>query len=233
MAMPTLLLTRPETSARAFAATLSPDALAVVRLVVAPLMEIVGIGNTPVLGPDDAAIFTSQNGVRFAPDGKGRLAFCVGLQTTQAAIARGWKATQSGNTAKELIASLGGFAPQARLFHLGGEHTIGDIAQKLSASGIETQHIAIYKQGLLPLGSTATDALTNCCIVPVFSPRSAVQLAEKARGCLGNAHLIALSEAVADPFYGESTASCIILPAPEANYMRKAVENLCLSIGLH
>ncbi len=232
MAMPTLLLTRPETSARAFVATLSSDALGAVRLVLAPLMEIVGIGNTPVLGPDDGVIFTSRNGVRFAPDGEGRLAFCVGLQTTQAAVANGWKATQAGNTAKELIVSLCASVPRIRLFHLGGEHTIGDIAQTLSANGIETQHVAIYKQNLLPLGPTATDALTHCCIVPVFSPRSAQQLAEKAQGRLGNSHVVALSKAVAAPLSGESTASCIILPAPEAHYMRKAVENLCLSLGL-
>jgi len=230
--MPTLLLTRPEASAQAFAATLSPDAMAAVRLIFAPLMEIVGIGKTPMLGPDDAVIFTSQNGVRFAPEGQGRLAFCVGQQTTQAAIARGWKATQAGNTAKELIVNLSATSPETKLLHLGGEHTIGDIARSLSANGIETQHIAIYKQKLLPLGPTATDALTGCCIVPVFSPRSALQLAEKAGGCLGNAHLIALSKAVAAPLSGESVAGCIILPAPEANYMRKAVENLCLSLGL-
>ena len=44
MAPPILLLTRPLESAHAFAASLDPAALAGVRVVIAPLMGIVGTG---------------------------------------------------------------------------------------------------------------------------------------------------------------------------------------------
>lgn len=172
-------------------------------------------------------IFTSSNGVLHAPDGNGRVAYCVGAQTTKQAIARGWNATQLGQTARELIAALRTSPPKAELLHLGGTHTVGDIAQTLTSDGISTRHIALYDQRLLLLGSEAFLALRSACIVPVFSLRTAKRLVREAIGHLENAHIVALSEAVAAPFYGEKTAELLILDAPQAVSMAKAVENLC------
>ena len=232
MALPTLLLTRPAASAEAFAATLDPAALASVRVLVAPLMQIASTGALHDLENVEGVIFTSANGVRHAPAGMGRPAFCVGAQTTQCAVDHGWNAQISGNCAKELIAKLLQKRPVGPLVHLGGEHTIGDIAQTLTAGGVETNHIATYRQQLLPLSEQAQDALVEPSILPVFSPRTAEQLLSEAQGKLEFAHIIALSDSVAAPLAGEKMAECIILPSPQAIYMRKAVEKLCLDLRL-
>lgn len=233
MAPPTLLLTRPYESSHAFAASLDPAALAGVRVLIAPLMGIKGTGNLPDLDRARGVIFTSANGVLHAPDGAGRRAYCVGAQTTQQAMAHGWQAEHHGDTAQELLASLQSAPPEAPMLHLGGEHTRGDISATLTAAGIRTDHIALYAQTLLPLEPQALGALDDGpCIVPVFSPRSASHLVHQAAGHLAQAHIIALSDAVAAPFWNENIAQLLELPAPQTIYMRKAVENLCQTLCL-
>ena len=232
MALPTLLLTRPEASALAFATTLDPAALASVQLLIAPLMQIIATGIVPDLQCAQGVIFTSANGVHHAPEGEGRLAFCVGAQTTKIAVEHGWDAQMSGRCAKELINTLRKTRPDAPLVHLGGEHTVGDIAQVLTADGIETRHIALYHQQLFSLSAEAKDALKGPTILPVFSLRTAQQLVAEAKGNLRFAHIIALSDSLAVPFAGEKLMQCVILPSPQAIYMRKAVENLCLDLSL-
>ena len=232
MALPTLLLTRPEASAQAFAATLDPVVLTSVRLLIAPLMVIVGTDTAPDLGNVRGVIFTSANGVSFAPEGKGRPAFCVGAQTTRRAIENGWAAQMAGTCAQELIATLCKMRPPAPLIHLGGEHTIGDIAKTLTVAGIETGHLTLYRQQLMPLSAEAKEALRGTSILPVFSPRTADQLVTEASGNLGSSYIIALSDSVAKRFAGEKLSQCLILPSPQAIYMRKAVEKLCLDLRL-
>ncbi len=232
MARPSLLLTRPAPSATRFAETLDPRARAAVDIVIAPLMEIVARDTAFDLQGIAGVIFTSANGVGHAPRGEGRPAYCVGSRTTALARASGWQAQQAGENAQELIAALRASPPPGPLLHLGGAHTIGDIAQNLGAAGIETRHVALYTQELLRLSREAREALGRPCIVPVFSPRTAQQLAKEAHGHLTHAHLVALSPAVASPLAQQRAASLHILPTPQAQGMRIAVENLCLSSSL-
>ena len=229
MALPTLILTRPQASAEAFAATVASDS---VRVLIAPLMQIVGTGIAPDLENTSGVIFTSSNGVHHAPQGAGRPAFCVGTQTTNRARERGWVAQMAGACAEDLISTLLEVRPAGPLLHLGGEHTIGDIALSLTDAGIQTRHVALYRQQLLPLSAEAKEALKGPTILPVFSPRTARQLVAESKGMLKFAHIIALSDSVAAPFVGENLSQCIILPSPQAIYMRKAVENLCLNLSL-
>ena len=232
MAPPTLLLTRPAASAEAFANALDPDALAQVRLVISPVMEIVGTGCTPVPDAVRGVIFTSANGVIHAPEGAGRVAYCVGKQTTRQAVARGWDARQAGDTAQELVAALCANPPQAPLLHLAGKHTRGEVAQTLTAAGIATTCSTLYDQKLLPLTSAAREALGGLCIVPVFSPRSALQLVREASGRLDHCAIIALSDSVALPFADKKIKQINVLPAPQSQLMIKAVENLCKTLRL-
>ncbi|MCX7565857.1 uroporphyrinogen-III synthase [Sulfitobacter sp. F26169L] len=232
MALPTLLLTRTRDRAQAFAQALDPAALGRVRVMIAPLLAISPTKTPLVLDEMQQVIFTSANGVLHAPPGQGRVAFCVGAHTTQQAIAQGWSATLAGDTAKELIATLSKTPPKGPLLHLGGTHTRGDIAQILTASGVKTRHVALYDQTLLPLEQRAIVALRGPCIVPVFSPRTAAHLVRSAKGKLERASVVALSDAVAEPFRTEKTKNLVIIQAPQAVYMRKAVENLCRTVTL-
>jgi uroporphyrinogen-III synthase len=232
MVLPTLLLTRPRDSANAFAATLDPAALARVRVVIAPLMRIAATGATVEMAGIRGVIFTSGNGVIHAPPAQGLSAYCVGAQTTHTARALGWQAQQMGDTAQQLTAALMAAPPALPLLHLGGVHTRGEIAQTLTLVGITTAHVAVYDQILVPLDTAALEALEGQCIVPVFSPRSAVALMGQAGGRLHQAHVVALSDSVAAPFGGELTASMTIPERPQTAYMRKGVENLCLNLSL-
>jgi uroporphyrinogen-III synthase len=232
MAPPTLLLTRPRDAALGFAAMLDPAILARVHVVIAPLMEIAGIGAVPRLEGVQGVIFTSVNGVVHAPDGVGRMAFCVGAHTTQKAADHGWNAQQMGDTAQDLIASLRVDAPATPLLHLAGRHTRGDVALTLTAAGIPTDYIALYEQKFLPLDDCAAETLNGPCIVPVFSPRSGQQLVAEAKGNLENAHIIAFSGAVAEAFPHEKCAQLVVISVPRALYMCRAVENLCQTLCL-
>jgi uroporphyrinogen-III synthase len=232
MPPPTLLLTRPRSSAQAFADTLDRAAYDAVTVIFAPLMEIVGIQATLPLDRAGGVVFTSANGVLHTPAGAGQPAYCVGAQTTEKARARGWDAHEAGENAAALVKTLLATRPDGPLVHLGGEYTIGDIAQTLTAAGIPTRHIAIYAQNLLPLSGDAIAALSHPSIIPVFSARSAAKLAEEASGRLGFAHIVALSDSVAVPLKGENLAQMHIVPSPQAGYMRNAVENLCLTLSV-
>jgi len=232
MVLPTLLLTRPHDSGCVFAAMLDPAALALVDVVIAPLMEIVATGAPVALGGRGGVIFTSANGVIHGPAACGLTAHCVGEQTTRKARAKGWDAEHCGDTAQELIATLTARSSIQPLLHLGGVHTRGEIAQILTQAGIPTDHVAVYDQLLVPLHAQALIALERACIVPVFSPRSAVELVRQTRGKLAHAHIFALSGSVAAGFDGEPTASMMVLPKPQTSYMLKAVENLCLTLSL-
>lgn len=232
MVQTTLLLTRPRKSAEAFADALAADARAAVTLLVAPLMEIIPTENDPALHAEDRVIFTSSNAVGLAPNGNGRGALCVGALTTRQAALHGWAAQQVGVNAQELIATILAQKIDGPLVHLGGVHTRGDIAQTLTAGGVPTRHVVLYAQNLLPLGREAKAALGGPCIIPVFSPRSAAQLAAEAKDNLRNAYIIALSESVAGALGGENVAKMLVVSAPKADYMRKAVENVCKNHSL-
>jgi len=232
MVLPTLLLTRPRKSAHAFAVTLDPLVCARVHIVIAPLIEIVATAAPVSMQGVRGVIFTSANGVIFGPPAQGLTAFCVGEQTAATARAQGWQAQQAGKTAQDLIATLVADAPTGPLLHLGGVHTRGEIAPTLTRAGIPTGHVAVYDQILMRLDAAALGALGECCIVPVFSPRSAEELVRQAAGRLQKAHIIALSDSVAAPFEGEAMASMTILPVPQGRYMRKELENLCRDLSL-
>jgi len=232
MTLHPLLLTRPRPSAQAFVERLSTSAQEKLEVVIAPLMEIVATDVTSQIGIGESVIFTSANGVAFAPEGKGRRAFCVGAQTTRHAQDCGWHALQAGDTAEQLIETLLADPLKGPVVHLGGVHTRGDIVQILSEAGIQARHDALYDQQLLALSEAGYAALKRPCIVPVFSPRSAAQLAAQATGKLTRAYIIALSDAVAEPLRGESCANLTVLPAPQAIYMVKVIEKLCLARSL-
>lgn len=232
MAQTTLLLTRPHHGAQAFLTGLDAAAVRRVNVLIAPLMEISGTGAQVDIPAGGGVIFTSAAAVEFTPEGAGRRAYCVGAGTTAQATALGWHAVQSGETAEELITALRRSPPDGSLLHLGGRHTRGDIAARLSAAGIPTRHVVLYDQTLLPLAAAARDALAGPCIIPLFSPRTAAHLVAEAGPLLARARIIALSEAVAAPLEGENVPCIIILPAPRVRLMRNAVENLCRSASL-
>lgn len=225
MTKPVLILTRPAPAAQRFADTLPDLFMDRVRLVISPLMQIIATGAAVDMAGYAGVIFSSSNGVAHGPKGDGRVAYCVGDATAQAARAHGWQADVLGQDADDLVATLRQTRPDAPLLHIGGSHQRGDIAERLTAAGLPTQAVAVYDQVLLPLSEQAQAALAGhaVCIVPLFSPRTATQFVTSAAETQ-NVVAVALSRAVADRLDGASLKGLRIAAEPTAVSMRLALE---------
>ncbi len=175
-------------------------------------------------------IFTSANAVNAAVSlglPRDLPAFCVGPATTGTAKGSGWKAQMVGATAEELVAYLLKHRPKSPLLHLRGEHSRGNVAQRLTESGLTVQEKPVYQQHLLALTAEAIAAAEGetPVIAPLFSPRTARQFANIWTGT-APLWLAAISEATADPLYSLDYAHLKIAKAPTPKKMRKAVKKL-------
>ncbi len=217
----TLLLTRPEASARRFLSELSPEALAGVDVLISPLMRIVPTGAAVALAEGEEVIFTSAQAPGLAPAGEGRRAYCVGARTAEAAQEAGWQVALVAETAADLLARMpGGAAP---LVHLAGRHRRGELVARLSAAGRPAQVLVLYDQEPQPLSAEAQSALAapGPTLVPLFSPRSASLFRAEAR-LLKRVEVIAISDAVTAELGGFGAVHQV--PHPTAAEMRRAVE---------
>lgn len=177
-----LILTRPAPANAAFRADIPPELAARLRFIESTLIEIVPFEDVAQSDEVATAIFTSANGVRFAPKGAGRPAYCVGQRTTDAAKAAGWAAQFSGQTAAQLVTRLRSLSLVGPTVHYSGRHVRGDIAADLTAAGHTVHRVVLYDQRLMPLSSAAHDVLKGQIpvIVPLFSPRAAAHFATEA-----------------------------------------------------
>lgn len=227
-------MTRPRAASEAFVRLLPKDASERIRPVFAPLIGIVACNAKVPMGPDDAAIFTSFNGVGQGPNGLGRRAYCVGPATTSAARKRGWNARELGETANELVAALLQERPDQRLFHLSGTHTRGDVASRLAQAGLLASNIAVYDQTAFELSDEACALLSRPrpVLVPLFSPRTASLFAAAAPAPATNcASVIALSDTVAQALGSFCPVNLSIASAPNADAMCDAVVKASANIS--
>ena len=233
MTKPTLILTRPVESAERFAQELSINMKARLDLLFSPLLEIVDLHVKVDLTAYAAVIFSSSNGVRFAPDGGRRVAYCIGQKTTGAAQRRGWDARLMGSTAEQLVQNLAQTSLEGPILHLAGVHQRGDVAGKLKSAGIEVHTVIVYDQRALSLTSEAKHAISSVepCILPVFSPRTAEILASQ---IADPRHVIAiaLSPSVAAPLAELPFDKVLISDAPTGAAIHKTIENLMLGPSL-
>ncbi len=175
-------------------------------------------------------IFTSANGVNAAAAlgvDRDLPAWCVGPSTTEAAKTAGWMAQMVGATAEELVAGLLRLRPGSPLLHLRGEHSRGNIAERLTGSGLTTREQPVYQQHLLPLSDEASLAAegNQPVIAPLFSPRSARHFAEVWAGT-APLWLAAISDATAEPLNSLAFERLRIANEPTPDQMQKAVKKL-------
>ena len=224
-------MTRPRAAAEKFAAGLPEWITAAFPPVHAPLMQIVPIEDMPNVSGYRGLIFTSANGAaqaaRLITD-RSLPVWCVGPATARAAQSLGWQAEMRGEDAVALTASLLADPPSGPLLHLRGRHVTGDLAGDLTKGGLRCDEQAIYDQLLLDLTPQAIDLLTGSgeVIVPLFSPRSARQFADR---CPQHArpHLIVISQAVAETAKGLNFKSLCICDSPNSDAMAAEIVNLC------
>jgi uroporphyrinogen-III synthase len=226
-----LLLTRPKAGSDSFWDALSLQARQRLNPIISPLIKIVPL--VVEQAEFETVIFSSVNGVKNAPNGAGRTAYCVGAMTTSAALAAGWHATQMGETANQLVARIVKENVDGQIAHLGGTHTRGEIAQRLTSSGLTTVHLAVYDQKLCNLTEQAKDALSSRSqmLVPLFSPRSALRFSDKRSGRDG-VHIIAISQEVADQINDNNWGRITVLARPTRLAMLDAVEKAAVQFSL-
>jgi uroporphyrinogen-III synthase len=228
-----MIMTRPAGSNTRFVERIAPEVRARLRIIRSPLIEVRGLDADVVVGPQDAAIFTSENGVRFAPPGGGRRAYCVGDRTTRAATANGWDAVCAGVDADALVAHLMSLRPAGVLHHLSGMHVRGRIPERLQAAGLSVLQTAVYDQILLPFTAEALACLTQeqPVLVPLFSPRTAGHFAALAP-VSARLHVVAMSDAVAEAWAEREGSEVVVAAEPTARSMLEAIEKRAFEISL-
>ena len=228
-----LLLTRPAGGNARLWAGIDPQIQPYLIAVETPLVAIDPVQAT--LPTEGNVIFTSSHAVALAPAGQGRRAYCVGHRTTQVASQAGWAATCAGETADNLVATLIEQGTQGPLLHIGGVHTRGDVAQRLTQAGIITDHIAVYIQRNLPLTDRAIEHLRQDTpvIIPLFSPRAAAHFqASLYQPPQPPCHIVALSQAVADEIQGSPNVTLHISASPNLASICTQIKNVAVALTL-
>ena len=231
---PVVLLTRAALQSGRFGESLNARVKGA-RVLFSPLMAPKFVWPAVPDRPWQALIFTSETGAGMAgamkEAGVARFpnpAFCVGSRTAQVAKVAGFVPLSASADAEEILALILS-QPRTPLLHLRGRETRGDLARRLSASGVETYDAIIYVQEAQPLTPAAVSLLQglNPVVIPLFSPRSAEILkAECLRiGAKAPLSIIALSAAVGEAAAGLSP-NILIAAAPNGESMLEAVVNL-------
>ena len=208
--MKSVLITRPEPHANAFAATLPAGW----QPVISPLLKVVETGVIPDLSGIDGLIFTSFNGVQAAQDHIQDCnipAWCVGQRTGEAARKLGLKVHTADGDVSSLQALVAKHQPSKRMLHIRGKHSAGDIASQLAKDGIKVNEVVLYNQEPLHLTAEAKAGLRNgrVATVVLFSPRTArIFSTETTDIDLHGIRLLCLSRNVAEAL-GEPLGACI------------------------
>lgn len=225
---PLLLLSRPDTQARDFAAQ-AQAALPAHDVRIAPLSEIFPV-------PFDAAVFdgaagvvlTSVNAVpSVAALGAMRLpAWCVGPATAKAAQAAGFMVHEGGGDAVALIATLTRAQPAGPLVHAHGVHVARDLVEALRPEGLNIRDVVVYEARGVAWTEGVLDAVHKAAwvIAPLFSPRGAVRFVQQMHDMRPpGLRLVAISEACAARLPRDLRARTEIAPSPDADGMLQAI----------
>ena len=223
---PTLLLTRPQKDAQAFAQEVLSHQPAA-QILISPVLTITPIGTLPDLSAYAAVVFTSRHAVAcfaHAAISKKMTCFAVGEATAEAAKKLGFSVINSAGAAQDLILLVQKTGAAGPLIHPHGQHARGQIATTLTKKGIPCAECVIYDQIETPLSIQARALLTQpqALLVPVFSPRSA-RLLQRYGPLPNGSEIIAISQTVAACFSTQPHIKTTVACHPNRGAMLKAV----------
>ena len=223
---PTLLLTRPQNDAQAFAQEVLSHQPAA-QIFISPVLTITPIGTLPDLSAYAAVVFTSRHAVAcfvHAPIPKKMTCFAVGEATAEVAKKLGFSVINSAGAAQDLILLVQKTEAAGPLIHPHGQHARGQIATTLTKKGIPCAECVIYDQIETPLSIQARALLTQpqALLVPVFSPRSA-RLLQRYGPLPNGSEIIAISQTVAACFSTQPHIKTTVACHPNRGAMLKAV----------
>ena len=223
---PTLLLTRPQKDAQAFAQEVLSHQPAA-QILISPVLTITPIGTLPDLSAYAAVVFTSRHAVAcfaHAHIPKKMTCFAVGEATAEAAKKLGFLVISSAGAAQDLILLVQKTGAAGPLIHPHGQHARGQIAATLTKKSIPCAECVIYDQIETPLSVQARALLTQpqALLVPVFSPRSA-RLLQRYGPLPNGSEIIAISQTVAACFSTQPHIKTTVACHPNRGAMLKAV----------
>jgi uroporphyrinogen-III synthase len=223
---PTLLLTRPQKDAQAFAQEVLSHQPAA-QILISPVLTITPIGALPDLSAYAAVVFTSRHAVAcfaHAHIPKKMTCFAVGEATAEAAKKLGFSVINSAGAAQDLILLVQKTGAAGPLIHPHGQHARDQIAAPLTKKGIPCAECVIYDQIETPLSVQARALLTQpqALLVPVFSPRSA-RLLQRYGPLPNGSEIIAISQTVAACFSTQPHIKTTVACHPNRGAMLKAV----------
>ena len=219
--MTTLLMTRPEAQGRAFLTALQ-DAAGPVAAVQSPLLEIEPRDWQPRRAYRHVVI-TSANALPALARAPGLPVLAVGPRTAALARDAGHPAQEFGGDVEALFRAITDTPPEGPLIHLRGEVSRGDLAERLTQAGIETDQAVVYRQRPRPLTAAALTLLAGSApvLAPVFSPRTGALLAE-AGPFMAPLDLVAISPAAAEALAPLRARSLTIAAQPNGEAMLTA-----------
>ncbi|MEM7731538.1 MAG: uroporphyrinogen-III synthase [Pseudomonadota bacterium] len=212
----TVLITRPQPGADAFAAMLQG-----LPVVVSSLMVIEPVQAD--LGAADVVVITSSHAI---PALNGQRCYCVGRATTDAARSAGSDAIMAGETAETAAQRIIADGPEGQIVYARGRHVAFDMVGALKASGLNASDVVVYDPRDAPLSDKACALLggDDPVIVPLFSARSA-RLFFDACPETADLRVVAMSDGVARMVPEPHTRYLTTLPNPDAAAMAEAVRN--------
>lgn len=223
---PTVILTRPAGASRRFSAELGIMLNGRAQIMIAPVMEIVPEPEQGSYAAFKTLIFTSAEGVDALKDPRalaGRLAYCVGDKTADAARAAGFRAISVAGDARKLYDRMVQDRPIQPWLHLSGSHQRVDLTGRFRDAGFSAERRVVYRQEARPIGDLAMRALQRAdVILPVFSPRSAKLLSEMLPNDAPPPSVVAISQAAADGWSAHKRAMRVALN-PDADSMARAI----------
>lgn len=220
---PGLLITRPATTAAAFAQDVQAQMGSDVDIVISPILTISSIPLTLDVKQYPTLIFTSAHAVRaVASSTKQRdfICYAVGGATSDCAAREGFNVREGGGTGDALARRIIGDRPSAPCLYLRGKHIAYDLAGTLSSAGIETQEMVVYDQQETDLNPEAIDFLASGrpVILPLFSARSATLFFDRYTAT-GPLDVVAMSRKIAATIPPSSVRHLRVCARPTAEAM--------------
>lgn len=225
---PTVLITRPDPAGTNLANELRTRWGCGVPIVLSPVLRIEWLDQAIEQRNFKTLIFTSRNGVaalsRLNPECE-IPAYAVGDATAKAARQAGYDTTQANGDSDSLVARMIADKVTGPCMHIRGEHTIGDVAARLTQAGIPTQEMVLYRQVATPLNREALDCLNREApvILPLYSPRSATLIFDQ---LWPDAPVVvaAISPAVAANVPKKANIATIVADRPDGEAMLGAID---------
>jgi uroporphyrinogen-III synthase len=223
---PTLLLTRPRRQSERFLSGCRAQAGFEFPVEIAPVIDIQATEAKPDLTQYAGVVLTSENALINVPvtGGRGKTAFCVGDATRAAAERMGFRSFSARGDSEALINLIVARRPRTPLLHMRGAHTRGDISKRLTAAGVKTDQIVVYRQIPMELKREVIARLqqTDRFVAPLFSPRSAAVLAAAIRQTSLVPDIVAISQSAADS-WDAASRTITVANRPDGRAMTEAV----------